>query len=213
MLSLLRLERKQKNYSNPFRIRIFLFLSYSFGIETINTFIHSRSSLKNHTRFQTKSVYPFSDQNSAKILSDRATPAYIREYPPGFKRSPIFPCQHPWLLIRTLRGHLSITRRYAEHAVACVAWRFCRAGRTSGEAAKFAREVHENEQQSREKNKTPPRGFSALARLCHLARPTKTAMLRRLGMQWWSPRSKLGSIYFHTSMIPGQQTTVLLSVK
>ena len=28
--------------------------SYSLGIETINTFIHSRSSLKNHTRFQTK---------------------------------------------------------------------------------------------------------------------------------------------------------------
>ena len=25
---------------NPFQIRIFLFLSYSFGIETINTFIH-----------------------------------------------------------------------------------------------------------------------------------------------------------------------------
>ena len=41
MLSLLRLERKQKNYSNPSRIGILLFLSYSFGIETINTFIHS----------------------------------------------------------------------------------------------------------------------------------------------------------------------------
>ena len=41
MLSLLRLERKSKNSWNPFRIRIFLFLSYSFGIETINTFIHS----------------------------------------------------------------------------------------------------------------------------------------------------------------------------
>ena len=41
MLSLLRLERKQKNYSNPFRIIIFFFFSYSFGIETINTFIHS----------------------------------------------------------------------------------------------------------------------------------------------------------------------------
>ena len=53
MSSLLRLERKQKNSSNPFRIRIFLFLSYSFGIETINTFIHSRSSLEKHTRFQT----------------------------------------------------------------------------------------------------------------------------------------------------------------
>ena len=54
MLSLLRLERKQENSSNPFRIRIFSFLFYSFGIETINTFIHSRSSLKNYTRFQTK---------------------------------------------------------------------------------------------------------------------------------------------------------------
>ena len=41
MLSLLRLERKQNNYSKPFRIRIFLFLSYSSGIETISTFIHS----------------------------------------------------------------------------------------------------------------------------------------------------------------------------
>ena len=40
--------------SKPFRISIFLFLSYSFGIETINTFIHSRSSLENHTLFQTK---------------------------------------------------------------------------------------------------------------------------------------------------------------
>ena len=46
MLSLLRLERKRKNSSNPFRILIFFFLSYSFGIETIKTFIQSRSSLK-----------------------------------------------------------------------------------------------------------------------------------------------------------------------
>ena len=41
VIIILRLERKQNNYSNPFRIRIFLSLSYSFGIETINTFIHS----------------------------------------------------------------------------------------------------------------------------------------------------------------------------
>ena len=54
MLSLLRLEREQKNSSNSFRICIFLFLSYSLRIETINTFIHSRSSIENHTRFQTK---------------------------------------------------------------------------------------------------------------------------------------------------------------
>ena len=51
---IIRLGRKHKNYSNPFRICIFLFLSYSFGIETIKMFIHSRSSLENHTRFQTK---------------------------------------------------------------------------------------------------------------------------------------------------------------
>ena len=39
------------------RIHIFLFLSYSFGIETTNTsnaFLHSDNSLENHTRFQTK---------------------------------------------------------------------------------------------------------------------------------------------------------------
>ena len=53
MLSLLRLERQQKNALNPFRIGTFL-LSYSFGIKLINMFIHSRSSLENHTRFQTK---------------------------------------------------------------------------------------------------------------------------------------------------------------
>ena len=58
MLSLLRLERKQKISSNAFRIRIFLFLSHSFGIETINTFIRSRSSLEKHTRFQTKMGVP-----------------------------------------------------------------------------------------------------------------------------------------------------------
>ena len=70
-------------------------------------------------------------------------------------------------------------------ALACVAWRFCRAGRTSGEAAKFAREARENERQSREKKLLPPqspRGFCALARLYYLARPTKTAMLRRLAL-------------------------------
>ena len=44
---------------------------------------------------------------------------------------------------------------------------------------KFAREARENERRSREKIQSP-RGFSALARLYHLVRPTKTAMLRRL---------------------------------
>ena len=44
----------KKYFLKSIRIRIFLFLSYSFGTETINTFVHSRSSLENHTRFQTK---------------------------------------------------------------------------------------------------------------------------------------------------------------
>ena len=35
-------------------VRIFLFCSYSFGIETISKFRRSRSSLENYTRFQTK---------------------------------------------------------------------------------------------------------------------------------------------------------------
>ena len=43
MLSWLILKRKQKVCSNASRIRIFLLRSYSFGIETKNTFIHSRT--------------------------------------------------------------------------------------------------------------------------------------------------------------------------
>ena len=54
IMSLLRSDHKQNNSSNPFQICIFIFFSYSFGIETINTFIHSCSSLENHTWFQTK---------------------------------------------------------------------------------------------------------------------------------------------------------------
>ena len=53
IITLIRAQNK-KNSSSPFRIRMFLFLSYSFGIETINTFINCRSSLENHTRPQTK---------------------------------------------------------------------------------------------------------------------------------------------------------------
>ena len=55
----LRLKRKQKNYSNPFLNRIFLFLFYSFGIETINTFIHSAVPSK---------LYPIQDQNGQKCI-------------------------------------------------------------------------------------------------------------------------------------------------
>ena len=56
------------NSSNAFRIRIFLFCCYSYGIETINTLIHerSRSFLENHTRFQNKMSKVFSDQKKPK---------------------------------------------------------------------------------------------------------------------------------------------------
>ena len=90
MLSFLRLERRQKNSSNPFRIRIFSFiLSYSFGTETIKTFIQSRSSLKNHTRFQTKmgKVYTrFQTKRSKPYPMGRDIPyiAFIGEYPPSY---------------------------------------------------------------------------------------------------------------------------------
>ena len=55
MSSLLRLERKQKDFlKSIFEFALSLFLSYSFGVEKPNMFIHSRSSLENYTRFQTK---------------------------------------------------------------------------------------------------------------------------------------------------------------
>ena len=37
-----------------FVLPVFLFLSSSFGIDTIKMFILARYSLENHTRFQTK---------------------------------------------------------------------------------------------------------------------------------------------------------------
>ena len=70
-------------------------------------------------------------------------------------------------------GYLKWTLSYPAARVACIAWRFCRAGRTSGEA--MGREIR-----ARERAPQSPRGFSALARLYYLARPTKTATLRRL---------------------------------
>ena len=75
MSSILRLERKQKNSSNAFRIRIFLLRSYSFGIETINAFKRSRSSFVSHTRFHTKmgKTMPFGATHTYM--------AYIGEHP------------------------------------------------------------------------------------------------------------------------------------
>ena len=75
--------------------------------------------------------------------------------------------------------------RPTEKFLVCVAWRFCRARRTSGEAVgrEIRREARGNERRSCVKKLLPPqspRGFSALTRLYYLERPTKTAMLRRL---------------------------------
>ena len=86
-LSLLRWEGKQKSSLNPFRIS--LSFLYSFGIETITTFIHSHSSLENHTRFQTKmgKVYTRLQTKTAQKPHPRGAAhtciAYIREFPPG----------------------------------------------------------------------------------------------------------------------------------
>ena len=87
MLSLLRLERKQNNYSKPFRIRIFLFLSYSSGIETISTFIHSVVLSKTipDSRPTWAKRIPVFGPKRAKTLPDGAAQtclAYIRDYPP-----------------------------------------------------------------------------------------------------------------------------------
>ena len=76
---IIRLESKLKSYLNhSFWISIFLFLSYSFGIETINTFKHSvvRSKTIPDSRPNGQSVYPCSDQNGAKTIPDGAAHLY-----------------------------------------------------------------------------------------------------------------------------------------
>ena len=87
MSSLLRLDRKQKNSSTLFRIRIVFLLSYSFGIETINTFIHSVVPSKTipDSRPKWAKSIPVSDQNGAKSLPDGTSHTYMtymKEYPP-----------------------------------------------------------------------------------------------------------------------------------
>ena len=86
-----------------FKFAYFSFFPYSFGIETINTFILSRSSLENHTQFQTKmgqdSVYPFQIKTVQKPYPMGAAHTYMaykREYPtapspppPGLKHSAV----------------------------------------------------------------------------------------------------------------------------
>ena len=75
-------------YHSFFLIHWNFVISYSFGIEI--TSIHSRSSLENHTRFQTqtkKNRYPFSDRTGPKTIPFGAAQTYmthIREYPRPF---------------------------------------------------------------------------------------------------------------------------------
>ena len=83
MSSLLWLERQQK----------YIFLSYSFVIETTNTFIHYRSFLCKPYPIPDQNgqnLNPFSDQNGAKTIPFGAAHtymAYMREYPPGSHRN------------------------------------------------------------------------------------------------------------------------------
>ena len=104
-------------YSNPVRIRIFLFLSHSFGFETINTFIHSevpsktipyskRKWAKSSNRLLAKCIPVFRPKRR-KTLPNGAAHTYmacIREYPPpppGARAIPRFvsfrtPIQNFW---------------------------------------------------------------------------------------------------------------------
>ena len=80
---LLRLEHKPKIYSNAFRIRIFLFRSFSFRIDTINTLIRSRCSLENHTRFHRKIYTRFRTEKVHKPYSlGRHIPIWLFHPPP-----------------------------------------------------------------------------------------------------------------------------------
>ena len=68
---------------------ILLFLYYSFGVEKTNTFIRSRGSLENHTRFKTIMVKIYTGFQT-KMAQKPCIPfgaahtyiAYIGEYPP-----------------------------------------------------------------------------------------------------------------------------------
>ena len=79
-----------KSISNP---HISLSFVYSFGIETMNKFTHSRSSLENHTQFQTKMGKVYT-RFQTKTSQNPSPMAYTREFPPGagtkcpFQRSP-----------------------------------------------------------------------------------------------------------------------------
>ena len=101
MSSLLRLEQQQKRFLKiPLEFAYFSFFTLLFGTEMINTFIHSRSSLENHIRFQTKiaKVYIYTlDQEATETVPFRAAYTYMvytREYRPGLSVSLIIKTRH-----------------------------------------------------------------------------------------------------------------------
>ena len=81
-----RLKRQQKYFLKSISNSHVTLSFPSLGIETTNTLIHNRSSVVNHTRFQTKmgKVYNrFQTKTGQKPFSAAQTyMAYIRVYPP-----------------------------------------------------------------------------------------------------------------------------------
>ena len=89
MLSLLTLERKQTNSSNPFsnsHISLSFLLIWNWNDKYLHTLPYFPRKPYPIPDQNGQSVYPFSDQNGAKTLPDGAAHtsiAYIREYTPG----------------------------------------------------------------------------------------------------------------------------------
>ena len=101
MWSLLRLEQQQKRLLKiHFEFAYFSFFLTHFGIETINKFVHSHTSLENHTRFQTKMSKVYTPLRPKRCTGSENTTvwggtytymAYIGEYPPGPDETEQFP--------------------------------------------------------------------------------------------------------------------------
>ena len=121
MSSLLRLERKRENSTNPLRIRTFLFLSYSLGIETINTFIHSCTrSLENHIRFQTnmgKSYTRFQTKKPQKPYADGAAHTPPPPFGPNCSLNPYPEFTSDLIQIRLQTSPFAVGSVYLERKV------------------------------------------------------------------------------------------------
>ena len=98
-MSLLRLESQQQRRLKTLFNEYFSSLSYLFGIETITKSIHSRSSLENHTRFQTK---------MGKVYNRFQTKTAQKPYP--FGRHPAPPLRKLKKGLRSRKKSLTILR-------------------------------------------------------------------------------------------------------